>query len=78
MQVIAVERWTFWTAVLILVAGFVVQTVVGPVYDFTTGTTYDFVPGLFSGGLILFLVSVALGGSRDPSVRSLPPTVEDS
>jgi uncharacterized membrane protein YhaH (DUF805 family) len=73
MQVIAVERWTFWAAVLTMVIGFVVGSTVGTYVDPTSGTSWDLTPGVFTLALALFLVSLAVGGSRDPSVRRIPP-----
>jgi hypothetical protein len=73
MQVIVVERWTFWAAVLVMVAGFALSATVGSNINPVTGTSYDLTPGIFALGLVLFLVSLAFGGSRDPSVRKIPP-----
>jgi len=77
MQVISVERWTFWLAVLLCVAGIAVDAVIGPIYNFTTGLEYSFGPPLFTAGLLVFLVSVALGGWCDPSVRRFPGQPSD-
>jgi len=72
MQIIAVERWTFWAAVLTLVVGFVVDSTVGTYVSPNSGMSWDLAPGIFVLAFVLFLVSLALGGSRDPSVRRLP------
>jgi len=77
MQVIAVERWTFWGAVLLMVVGFAVESVVGPIYNFSGGTEYDPAYAIFVAALIVFLASVILGISRDPTVRNLPRTKSD-
>jgi hypothetical protein len=76
MQVISVERWTFWSAVVVAVAGpalstgFGIWTSSGP-----NGTTTFAWGGLVAGLVfVLLLVSVIAGGSRDSSVRSLPAT----
>ncbi len=75
MQVISVERWTFWTAVVIAALGiplssnfglFVSSCGFGCVTSVSLGIALSFVV------FLLLLVSVAIGGSRDPSVRSLP------
>lgn len=72
MQLISVERWTFWTAVVLAVLGPVLNSVVGPMFSLGQGT-YVVTEGLFSGPLlVLLLVSVVLDGSRDPSVRRVP------
>jgi len=77
MQVICVERWTFWAAIVAAVAGPVLSTGFGVWYSASganSGTIWD-VGGIVAAlVLVLLLVSVALGGSRDPSVRSLPAT----
>jgi hypothetical protein len=75
MQLISVERWTFWTAVVLAVATPVLSTGIGVIYSSTganSGTSWDV--GAFVGALVwvVLLVSVASGGSRDPSVRSVP------
>lgn len=77
MQVISVERWTFWSAVVILLAGLVVQTVAGPTYNFTTGVAYSVAPEVFAAGLIVFLVSLVLGRACDPNVRRFPGQSSD-
>jgi hypothetical protein len=72
MQVIAVERWTFWAAMLALIGGFGVSAISEPNLSAFSGTSYDIGPAVFSLALVLFLVSVAVGGSADPSVRRIP------
>jgi len=70
MQLISVERWTFWTAVVL--AG--VSPILNTIYEATYGSggTGEGILGLTGGAvLLLLLVSVGFGGSRDPSVRSV-------
>ncbi len=73
MQVIAVERWTFWTAVLLAVAGPIAATGFGVWSTTSNGeTTSMSVAGVVAtASFVLLLISVAMGGSRDPSVRTL-------
>jgi hypothetical protein len=71
MQLISVERWTFWSALVVAGVGPILETLVGP--TITSGGTSETTLGFTAGPVfILILVSVALGGSRDPSVRSVP------
>lgn len=78
MQVISVERWTFWTAVVtavvapILTNGFGVWAVTS---DGGVTSTALAVP-IESLAFVLLLVSVALGTSREPSVRRVKRAVE--
>ena len=77
MQVISVERWTFWAAIVLAVAGPVLSTGFGVWYTPTNsfgGTSWDIGAWVAALVFVLLLVSIALGGSRDPSVRSLPAT----
>lgn len=75
MQVISVERWTFWTAVLIAAVGIPLSSNFGFFVQscgFGCATSVNLGIGLSFVVFILLLVSVAIGGSRDPSVRRLP------
>ena len=76
MQLISVERWTFWAAVVLALVGPIAHGWIGSTY--TSGSTTIVTDGLFATPLfIVLLVSVALGGSRDPAVRRVaapPPT----
>jgi hypothetical protein len=74
MQVISVERWTFWAAVVVAVLAGPLSTGFGGVWNscgsgcvsgIDLGVSLTFVV------FILLLFSVVMGGSRDPSVRSL-------
>ena len=69
MQLISVERWTFWTGLATAFFGPIVSAVFLPGTP-SNGVSYsaDWLAVVFA----LFLVSVALGGSRDPSVRRVP------
>ena len=74
MQVISVERWTFRSAVAVF--GPVPATGFG---NFTRGsngtaTTVAFASVVALVVFVWLLASVAMGGSREPSVRSLPAT----
>jgi hypothetical protein len=71
MQVISVERWTFWTGIAAAFLGPLIAMVLTAV-GWTSVTPSDAVAGWFPVVFVLFLVSVALGGSRDPSVRRIP------
>jgi hypothetical protein len=69
MQLISVERWTFWAGIATAFFGPMVSTVLLPsAASNATTVTVSWLPAV----LILFLVSVSLGGSRDPSVRRVP------
>lgn len=74
MQVIAVERWTFWSAVVAAVFGPVLATGFGAVTIASPGgtTTSMFAPALAGVVFVLLIVSVYLGGTRDPTVRRIP------
>ena len=72
MQVISVERWTFWTAVLVSVVGMVAQWLIGTI-QLGGGFFIDPAEAGLGLGFVLFVVSAALGGSRDPTVRRIPP-----
>jgi len=72
MQVIAVERWTLWAAMLTMICGFIGSAVSEPNLSAFSGTNYNVGPGIFVLALVLFVVSVAVGGSADPSVRRIP------
>jgi len=71
MQLISVERWTFWAALAALVAGFVVEVAGGGTYT-ANGVTWNLSGIVVSVAFFLLLATVALGGSRDPSVRRIP------
>jgi len=73
MQVISVERWTFWAALATAFAG-PILTAWG-VSSYTNGGT-TWAISWISLVFLLLLVSVALGGSRDPSVRRIPAQPE--
>ena len=69
MQLISVERWTFWAAMATAFFGPILSALLFPgTASNGTVTTLPWV----SVVLILLLVSVALGGSRDPTVRRVP------
>jgi uncharacterized membrane protein YhaH (DUF805 family) len=68
-QLISVERWTFWWGVLSIAAGVVLLGPLGQVDNFSSGFSVDLGYGWFILVLVIFLASVALGWSRDPSVR---------
>jgi hypothetical protein len=71
MQIISVERWTFWAAVVLAGVGPIASPIIGSMIGAQNGNLYP--GGLFAGPLfVLLLVTVAFGGSRDPSVRSIP------
>jgi hypothetical protein len=75
MQVISVERWTFWAAVVVAVAGVPLATGFGVLSQscgLGCASSTDLGVSLAFVVFLLLLVSVALGGSRDASVRSLP------
>lgn len=75
MQVISVERWTFWSALVLAAVGTPLVTGFGTwVTSSSAGGSTSVAFGVATALLVfvLLLVSVALGGSRDPSVRSLP------
>jgi len=76
MQLISVERWTFWSAVVLAVTGAPLSTGVGVWYNPNTGVSEGIGASLAALVFVLLLVSVVLGGSRDPSVRSLPASPE--
>jgi len=69
MQLISVERWTFWAGMATAFFGPILTAVLLPSAASNEATTT--IPWV-SVVLIVFLVSVALGGSRDPSVRRVP------
>ncbi|HTT46091.1 MAG TPA: hypothetical protein VMH38_08810 [Thermoplasmata archaeon] len=69
MQVISVERWTFWAALVTTVAGPIITSI--ETSSYTNGSTTWSISWI-SVVFVLLLVSVALGGSRDPSVRRIP------
>ena len=69
MQLISVERWTFWAALATAFFGPILSAVLVPGAA-SDGTTFA-LPWV-SVVLVLLLASVALGGSRDPSVRRVP------
>ena len=76
MQVIAVERWTFWSAVVLAATGPALSSGIGDwVYTQGPSTAISLQVGGVIAGLVfvLLLVSVLAGGTRDPSVRSIPP-----
>lgn len=66
MGQIRVERWSFWAGVLVLVATLVLFTVFGQQTNPPYGTGWDFLPVGVIVGLMLLLVSVAVGGSSTP------------
>jgi len=69
MQLISVERWTFWSGLAVAFFGPLVTVVILPMFGIDAGTfTTDWLPVV----LILMIVSVAIGGSRDPSIRRVP------
>jgi hypothetical protein len=72
LQLISVERWIFWSAVVLAAAGPWLSTNFGTLVNASPGESIFL--GSSVGGLvfILLLVSVALGGSRDPFVRKAP------
>jgi hypothetical protein len=75
MQVISVERWTFWSAVIVAVVGAPLTTAFGTLsYASGGGGIWSLDVGLLLALVVwvLLLVSVAMGGSRDPSVRRIP------
>ena len=76
MQLISVERWTFWSAVVLAVAGAPLSTGLGVWYNPNTGVSEGIGASLATLVFVLLLVSVVLGGSRDPSVRSVPASPE--
>jgi hypothetical protein len=71
MQVISVERWTFWSAVAACWVGLLSPTAAPNGVLVAGGTTWNLFATFLTLALILTLVSVALGGTRDPSVRRL-------
>ncbi len=76
MQLISVERWTFWGAVVLAVAGAPLSTGVGVWYNPNTGVSEGIGASIAALVFVLLLVSEVLGGSRDPSVRSIPASPE--
>lgn len=66
MQLIPVERWTFWGGVLVLVASFVVGTLVGVTYNPSSGMSTDPADAFYLFAFFLFLISAVLGGSSHP------------
>jgi hypothetical protein len=75
MQVITVERWTFWAAVVVAVAGMPLSTgfgILSKSCGFGCASSTDLGVSLALVVFLLLLASVGLGGSRDPSVRSFP------
>jgi hypothetical protein len=72
LQLISVERWIFWSAVVLAATEPWLSTNFGTLVIASTGDSIFL--GSLVGGLvfILLLVSVGLGGSRDPSVRKAP------
>jgi len=70
-QLISVERWTFWWGILSVVAGVILLGPLGQVNDFSSGFSVDLGYAWFILALAILLVSVALGWSRDPSVRQV-------
>jgi hypothetical protein len=75
MQVISVERWTFYAAVVVAVAAIPLSTGFGMLTQscgFGCATNVDLGTALSGLAFILLLVSLAVGGSRDPAVRQLP------
>jgi len=73
MQLISVERWTFWTGLATAFFGPIISAVLFP-STLSNGASVSI--DWLAVVLILFLVSVALGGSRDPSVRRVPAQLE--
>jgi len=72
-----VERWTFWWGVLAAAGGVILLGPIGQLDNSSSGSSVDVAYAWFIGVLVLFLVSVALGWTRDPSVRRVrrtPPT----
>jgi hypothetical protein len=63
MQLIPVERWTFWAAILVLLAGFVGGAVNGVSFSPASGQSTDPTYAFFMGAFVLFIFSVILGGS---------------
>ena len=72
MQLISVERWTFWTGLGAAFFGPLLTAVLTGIGWLTTANLGDTEGGWLVVVLVLMLASVALGGSRDPSVRSVP------
>jgi len=69
MQLISVERFTFWAAMATAFFGPILSAVLLP--NAAANETTATLPWV-SVVLVLLLISVALGGSRDPSVRQVP------
>ena len=70
MQIISVERWTFWTGFAIVFLGFAFDGVTYTTYASGT-TTWNVGPWVILLGFALLAISVGLGNSCDPSVRRL-------
>jgi hypothetical protein len=68
-QLISVERWTFWWGVLSIVLGVALLGPLGQIDNFSSGFSVDLGYVWFILVLAIFLVSVALGWSGDPSIR---------
>ncbi|HYB78561.1 MAG TPA: hypothetical protein VEG66_02220 [Thermoplasmata archaeon] len=68
MQLISVERWTFWAGLATAFLAPILTALLPSYVSNGTTVTISWVSLVF----ILLLVSVALGGSRDPSVRQVP------
>jgi hypothetical protein len=76
MQLISVERWTFWSAVVLAVAGAPLSTGLGVWYNPNTGTSEGIGASIATAVFVLLVVSLVLGGSRDPAIRTVPPSPE--
>ncbi|HYA54945.1 MAG TPA: hypothetical protein VEG42_05015 [Thermoplasmata archaeon] len=76
MQLISVERWTFWGGVAAAFFGPLITAVLEGLGWLSYTTPTDAEAGWLPIVFVLLLVSVALGGSRDPSVRRVPAQPE--
>jgi len=76
MQLISVERWTFWGGVAAAFFGPLITALAQGLGWLSTATPTYPEAGWLSIVFVLLLVSVALGGSRDPAVRRVPAQPE--
>jgi len=72
MQLISVERYTFWAAVVLAVFGPVMATGFSTYCQPGTGGCVGFGSGLAVVVVILLILSWAMGGTHDPAVRQVP------
>jgi hypothetical protein len=69
MGQIRVDRWAFWSGVLLLVATIVLDALYGQQTNPPYGTGWDFVPLSVTIALALLLVSAATGSGRVADAR---------